>query len=641
MSSARPARRAGVRKSPFSEFTKMSTDWFRFDSRDTQFILREQLHVERLFEFADFRDFSLSDVDLLLSESVKFATEVMAPANIEGDRQGCTYNDGEVKAPAAFRAAYRQQCEAGWLGITTPTEYGGQGLPYTIGAAIGESFVGANCSLSMVGGLTRAAADLIIAFADPEMKKRYLPPLVDGRWQGTMCLTEAHAGTAVGDLHTTAAKRDGEYYLRGNKIFISGGDHDLVENVIHLVLARCENAPAGTKGLSLFLVPKFRVADDGSLAESNDVTCTGIEEKLGIHGSPTCAMAFGENDACIGHLIGEEQQGLELMFRMMNWARVGVGVQGLGLAAAAYQSALAYAAERVQGVDMKEFRNPDAPRVTINRHPDVKRMLATMKAYVEGSRALLLHAAWCLDVADHSGDDTLAEKYGNRVELLTPICKAWSSDVACEVTNLALQTYGGHGYLKDYPVEQLVRDARIAPIYEGTNGIQALDLLGRKVGKAGGAVFMELMSDIGGFLQKHREHPTLAATVQAAIKRKEQLEQTTMNFGMAQMSGDLDFPLLHATPYLRMFGNTVAAWLLLEQAVIAHDALAPLVESAGDDPDKTAALFADHADARYYDNKIKTAQFFVSSLLTQNDALAAAIESGDRSALEMHFEPTN
>lgn len=611
---------------------------FLYDMRDLQFVLYEQLKVERLFELPAFAELDRSSVDLLLNESLRFAQKVLAPANAAGDREGCRYEDGQVFVPQAYHDVYRQQCEAGWMAISTAVEHGGQGVPFTIGAATGEMFVGSNCSLSMIAGLTRAAAELIAARGSEELKKTYLEPMVSGRWGGTMCLTEPHAGSAVGSCTTSAVRRDGQYYVKGQKIFISGGDHDLVENVIHLVLARCEGAPAGTKGLSLFLIPKLRLDENGAPGESNDVACVGIEEKMGIHGSPTCAMSFGENDGCIGYLIGEENQGIQIMFDMMNGARVGVGLQGVALGSWAYLSALEYARERIQGVDMKNIRDPDAPLVPIVKHPDVRRMLATMKAYVEGGRSLLLHTAMCLDLMENSSDEAQCEHLSGRVELLTPICKAYCSDTGYEVATLALQTYGGHGYLKDYPVEQLVRDVKIASIYEGTNGIQAIDLLGRKVGRKQGALFMAFMADLNKFIDEHSAHPVLGEAVKTLGSNRQRLEEVTMNFAMQQMSGDVDYPLLSATPYLRMFGNVTVGWLLLEQGVIAHQALDELCEQRGaSTPEQRSALCDDNDDAAFYHNKVKTAQFFASNILPQNEGIATAIQSADRSPLEMHF----
>jgi len=620
----------------------MADQRFLYDLDDTRFVLFEHLRVQNLFELPAFDSFEASDVEMLLNEGLRFARDVLAPANAPGDREGCRFEDGKVFAPQAFHEAYQKQGEAGWLAMTSDPEYGGQGLPFAVGAALGEMFVGANCSLSMLAGLTRAAANLVVEHGTDEMRRKYARPLISGKWQGTMCLTESHAGTAIGDVNTAAYRRDGKYYLRGQKIFISGGEHDLTDNTIHLVLARVEGAPAGTKGLSLFLVPKYRVDEQGNPAAFNDVTCVGIEEKLGIHGSPTCAMSFGDNDQCLGELIGEENAGMRIMFDMMNSARVGVGLQGVALGSWAYLAALEYSRERIQGVEMKNFRDPDAPRVPIVRHPDVRRMLATMKAYCEGGRALLLYTAMCIDLAEKATDTEEKERRAGRIDLLTPICKAYCSDRGFETANLALQTFGGHGYLKDYPIEQLLRDSRIAPIYEGTNGVQALDLLGRKIGRQQGKLFMELMADLGTFIERHRENPRLAVCCRRLEEAKGQLEQTTMSFAARQMSGDVDYPLLSASSYLRMFGNVVIAWLLAEQAYVADERLCAMVaetdETDADQQKARAALCAEDEKARFYANKMSTADFFATNVLTENLWLGAVIQSENRAALEMHFE---
>lgn len=616
----------------------MADSTYKYDFRDVQFTLFEHLQAQRLFELPAYGDFDRADIDLLMSEAVKFAENVLAPANEPGDREGCQFDNGAVRVPKAYHAAYKAQCEAGWMAMNSPPEFGGQGLPFCIGAAVGEAFVGANCSLSMLPGLTRAAADMLVTHGTPEMQKLYVRPLLTGKWQGTMCLTEPHAGTAVGMINTTATRRDGKYFLRGQKIFISGGDHDLVDNVIHIVLARCEGASPGTRGLSVFVVPKHLVNADDSLGAFNDVHCVGIEKKLGIHGSPTCAMSFGEQGNCQGFLIGKEEQGLELMFHMMNWARVGVGVQGVALGAAAYQFAVEYAKHRIQGSEVKNFKDPTAPLVPIIKHPDVRRMLLHMKALTDAGRALILHTAMCLDLVRASQDEAEREKLAGRVELLTPLCKAWCSDNGFKVADTALQTMGGHGYLKDYPVEQLVRDARIAAIYEGANGIQAIDLLGRKVGRKQGMLFMQLMSDIGQTLERLSSHPVLGASAGRLAERKQKLEQTTMSFGMAQMSGDMDFPLLSATAYLRMLANVVGGWLMLEQGETAHASLEKLQAQAGANTDQArAALCECNAEARFYDAKLKTAAFYMAHVLTENDGLAAGIDTADRSALDVCF----
>ena len=615
------------------------SDEYLYDLRDGKFVLFEQLRIQRLFELPQFSEFTVPDIEMILAEGLKFCQKVLSPANTPGDQEGCHWENGKVSVPKAYHSVYKQQCESGWMAMSSETEFGGQGMPFAVGAALGEMFVGANPSLSMVAGLTRAAAELLAKHGTPEMKQKFVHKMIAGEWGGTMCLTEPQAGTGLGDITTSAHKRDGKYYVRGQKIFISGGEHDLVDNIIHLVLARCEGASPGTKGLSLFVIPKHRVGADGKIGEFNDVACAGIEHKMGINGSPTCQLVFGENDRCEAELIGEEEQGIRIMFDMMNSARIGVGLQGVAMGSWAYLLALNYARTRIQSPEMKNVRDANAKSVPIVRHPDVRRMLATMKGLMEGGRALLLHTSFCLDLAEHSPDAEERERMLARVELFTPICKAWCSDTGYEAANLALQTYGGHGYLHDYPVEQIVRDCKIASIYEGTNGVQAIDLLGRKVGRKGGATFLALMADIQKFIDAEKSHAVLGPAVAQFAAHKEKLEATTMNFAMQQMSGDQDYPLLSATPYLRMFGNVAVAWLLLEQGTIAHTALERLASDRQAKTDEARrALIADNADARYYDNKIKTAQFFVSNLLSQNEHLAALIASGDRSPLEMSFE---
>ena len=611
----------------------MADTQFRYDDRDVRFILFDQLGIDRLFELSAFDELSREDVELILTEAGKMAREVIGPLDAEADRVGCQFADGKVRVPEPFHAAYRQYTESGWPALTGDPEFGGQGAPTVIGMAVAEMISGACCSFSLFIGLSRAAAGLLETYASDELKRRYVPPLNEGKWQGTMCLTEPNAGTAVGDSRTTA-ERDGDHYrIRGNKIFISCGEHDLTENHVHLVLARTPDAPAGTKGLSLFLVPK--ILPDGT---PNDLVCTRIEEKMGIHASPTCAMSFGERDACVGYVVGAEQQGMEIMFHMMNEERIATGLQGLALASTAYINALEYARERIQGTELKDRKNPDAPRVPILRHPDVRRMLMTARAYVEGMRSLLLQAALYVDLAKHDDDAMARDAYANAVEILTPICKAYCSDVGFEVTRLAVQTYGGYGYLKDYPAERYMRDVKIASIYEGTNGIQALDLLGRKVARRGGMAFLEFMELIGKKIDRHANFEPVRELHSAVVQRKGQLESVTYQLGQAGQSGDIDGTLLAATPYLRMFGNLMLAVLWLEQAAIAHKALTGLFEQHGAADDAARSrLVADNDSARFHHNKIQTALFFTRQILPENDALAAAIECNDRSALDIQF----
>ena len=607
---------------------------YTIDLRDIRFTLFEHLPFGELTALEAFAEYDRESVELVLDECFKFNRDVMAPLNHTGDEQACSFADGVVTSPEGFKEAYHAFCENGWLGASSPMELGGMGLPNAVGIGIGEMYIGANCSLSLSLGLTRAAAGLLQEYGTEEMKEAYLEKMMSGQWQGTMCLTESQAGSAVGDIRTLA-KRDGDSWLvEGNKIFITAGDHDMCDNHVHLVLARTPGAPKGFKGISLFVVPKYLPADDGGVGEFNDVRCTGIEHKLGIKGSPTCTLSFGEDGGCRGWLIGEEGRGLLLMFHMMNEARIGVGLQGLALAAQAYNYAREYALERIQGVEIEQMRNLEAPRIAISEHPDVRRMLLVSKAVVEGCRALLYKAAYYSDLTEHLEDEERVAHYHGLLEILTPICKAWCSDRAFEVTTLAVQVMGGYGYCSEYPVEQHLRDVKIASIYEGTNGIQALDLLGRKLAMKAGALFRALLGEIQGFLDANKGHFGLSEEIATLSDEVNRWTKVTMDLGTMGMSGDQRYPVLSATPYLEMAGNAVVAWLLLEQAVVAWDKLQALyIERDARTPEARDALLEDDLDARFYANKLETARCFLYQVTAKNQGIAASIGSGDRSVL--------
>ncbi|MBU1213477.1 MAG: acyl-CoA dehydrogenase, partial [Alphaproteobacteria bacterium] len=502
---------------------------FRVEDRDIRFCLFEYLKAEELLSLPAFKEMDRDTFELLVGNAFDMAREVIAPVNVAGDRAGCRLDDkGGVQAPPEYHAAYKAFCEGGWIGLSDPEEWGGTGAPELIRIAAWEAFCGGSIALMMYPGLTQATAALVIGLGSDAQKKKYAKNLLAGRWGGTMCLTEPQAGTAVGDSRTTAKKiREGFYKIQGTKIFISSGDSDLVENTIHMVLARTPDAPSGIKGLSLFIVPKIRVGDDGKLGKPNDVQCAGIEHKMGIKGSATCTLAFGESDDCEGWIVGSEGEGIRHMFHMMNEARIGVGLLSLAVASAAHLEALDYARERIQGVDARQFKDPDAPRVAIIEHPDVKRMLLRSRAYVHGLRALMYQVSKWADVMRHgSGEEQ--QKAGALVELLTPICKAYGSDQAVEVASLAVQVLGGYGYCQEYPAEQHLRDARILPIYEGANGIQAIDLVGRKLGMKGGAVFMAFLGELHGFVARAKEHPALGDCVAEMEKSIEDLQGVAM-----------------------------------------------------------------------------------------------------------------
>jgi len=608
------------------------------DLRDVQFALFEHLDVEKLLKYPKFQELSREMFEMIVEEGLKQAQEVAAPLGPLGDEKGVKLEDGKVKVPQEFVDAYKLYAEAGWIGGTADPAWGGQGLPQTVGAVVSEFFQGACFPLCSTGGLTTGAANLIHAFGSEEMKQLYLEKMFSGRWAGTMCLTEPQAGSAVGDT-LCRAKKDGDHYrIAGTKSFITSGDHNYTENIIHMVLARTEGAPAGIKGISLFLVPKYRVNADGSLGKLNDIHVAGIEHKMGIHASPTCTLNFGEGGDCIGYLIGEECRGITYMFRMMNEARMMVGQQALGTAGTAYLNALHYTRERIQGVHITQMKNPEAPRVAIVEHPDIRRMLLTMKALTEGMRALLYSTALFADLSECSQDEAERSRYHGFLELLTPVCKAWPSDMGFRVTELAIQCLGGYGYCRDYPAEQYMRDIKITSIYEGTNGIQAMDLLGRKVSMGGGRLFLSYLALLGGFIETHKSHPTLGEHIGRLEKAKDTLAHVTIDFAKRGASGDMVYPVLHACPYLQMFGDVTVAYLLLEQAVIAQRKLDAICgEKGANSKEARRSLCEEDAEARFYWGKLCSAEFFTTQILPRVDARAESMESGSRSAMEVVF----
>jgi len=616
----------------------MSLDTFPVDERDILFVLFDQLHVERLFEYEAFDSLSREEADMVLNEAQRFAKNEIWPTNAVADREGCTFNGGKVTVPECLHKAYRIYAENGWICLTAPEEMGGAGMPSSVSVAVGEILTGANIAFSTYPGLTRGAARLIARFGDDAMRETFAKRLYSGEWAGTMCLTEPQAGSAVGDISTTAVKKGDEYLLSGNKLFITAGEHDLTPNIIHLVLAKTPGAPKGIKGLSLFVVPKIWVAQDGSLGEPNDVTCTGIEEKMGIHAACTCALTFGDRGQCRGLLLGNEGEGLKVMFHLMNEARIGTGLQGFSAAAVAYLYALDYAKERIQGVELRNMRDFDAPRVPIIKHPDVKRMLLTMKARVEGMRALLYRAAYYADLATCHPEQPTRDRHNKLLELLTPICKAYCSDMGFLVTVTAIQTYGGYGYIREYPVEQLARDAKISSIYEGTNGIQALDLIGRKIPKNNGEYYMLLMAEIAATIEANNGHPVLGRLARRLQKEVERVRTVTGKFAESGLRGNIDFPTLNAVAYLNLLGNTILGWLLLDQAAIAHDKLSEMLVDRGvDSIDMRNQLLSENELARYYDNKVHTAAFFIESLLPENAGIAEGILEGSQEILDIEL----
>ena len=598
---------------------------YRADLRELRFLLFEQFRLGDVLGKGPFEAWGKDEASMVIDEAYKFACEVLGPLNAVGDREGCRVENGAVKTPKGFKEAWDKIYEAGWKSVAVSPEWDGQGAPFSLWVIIEEFLSGANTAFNMYPGLALGAAEVIEQFGTEAQKERYLRNMYSGRWGGTMCLTEPHAGSDVGSSSSTAVKlEDGRYRIKGTKIFISGGDHDLAENVIHLVLARVQGAPAGTKGLSLFIVPKIRINEDGSLAGSNDVSVGNIEHKMGINGSATCVLNFGDNDECIGELVGTvENVGMSQMFKMMNGARIAVGLQSVAVASSAYLNALDYARERKQGPSIRNWKDATAPRVSIIEHPDVRRMLLDMKSRVEGIRALIVKLARHMDdVRVFSGqNDELAAYHQGQVDLLVPLVKAYGSDQSFRICETAIQTYGGAGYTRDYPVEQYCRDAKIFSIYEGTNHIQAMDLVGRKLGQSGGMNTQAFLGDVAKFVAEHGNHPVLGPAVQELGAAQEALAGTAMRLlGWFQM-GQMERVPLAANRFLEMMSEVAVGWLLLDGARIALEAQSKLAEG-----DK---------DFAFYEGKKHAAIYYAFNVLPGVRDKADLLNKEDRSALDI------
>ncbi len=610
-----------------------------YNRRDVDFLLYDVLRVDELTKYPRFEEHSREVFDMVLDAADKIAHEVINPTMIDGDRIGVKYDNGNVTVPESFRKVLKEVREGGWITLTEDAEIGGQQMPLSVGTTISAGlFAQANFPFMMCIGMMHGAGKLVELYGTERQKKLYMDPMYAGTMGGSMCLTEPQAGSDVGNI-TTVAKRnpDGTFSLKGQKIFITWGEHDLTENICYPVLARIEGDPAGTKGISIFLVPKYHLNEDGSAGKRNDVFCAGIEHKMGIHGSPTCTMVFGENDECIGELLGEERSGMKIMFNMMNEARIGVAYQGLASAEPSYLYALEYALDRKQGSSIQEFKNPAAPRVPITQHPDVRRMLADMKAKVEGMRALLAYTAYNMDV-EHVAEGADKDAARGVAELLIPICKSWATDVGFDVTETAIQVLGGHGFLRDHPIEQYMRDLKIASLYEGTNGIQALDLLGRKLGMKGGMVFLSFLNRMDettdGIINAKG---ALTPEAQKLAELRGVLGETAMQLGMTFQGGDLDIPLLNAKPFLDAMGDVTVAWLLLWEAVVAEQKLAKLAEEKGVSGDALAAWVKSDDEAAFLDVKVHTARYYLNTYLPLAKGKLEVIRAGVRAPLDIVF----
>ena len=597
-------------------------NYYKANLRDLSFLLFEQFKLDELLGKEPYANWGKDEVNAVLEEAYGWVQKHMGPYNASGDQEGCRLENGQVRVPAAFKETWKELFKAGWRTLAIEEKHGGQAGPFTLAMMVEEFMCGSNTSFNMYPALTQGAADVILAFGTEKEIETYVPNMFNGKWAGTMCLTEPQAGSDVGSATTQATKRpDGQYNIKGTKIFISGGDHDMTENIIHMVLARTPDAAPGTKGLSLFIVPKIR--PDGT---PNDVSVAGIEHKMGIKASATAQLVFGDNDNCIGELVGEvEQKGMSQMFHLMNYARIGVGIQSLALASSAYLNALEYAKDRKQGSSIKQWKDATAPRVPIIEHPDVRRMLLDMKARVEGIRALAVKLTMHIDranaIAKGNGDKNLAEYHQGQVDLLVPLIKAYGSDQAFSICATAIQVYGGAGYLKDWPVEQYARDSKIFSIYEGTNHIQAMDLVGRKLMQRGGANVQAFGKDVAAFVAANKEHATLKDGVAVLAQAMEALTSTGGKFMQWFGGGKMEMVPTVANRFLEMMSETVVGWLLLEQAVIAEAA--------------SAKLAADHPDKAFYDGKRFAALHFAYNVLPGVAAKAQLIAREDRTALDI------
>jgi alkylation response protein AidB-like acyl-CoA dehydrogenase len=584
------------------------------------FLLNDVFHVERHNNLPGFADASPDVVEAILGEAGKFCEEVLLPLNRIGDMQGCTrHDDGSVTTPKGFKEAYQQIVDGGWVGISAPTEYGGQGLPATLTTVVNEFMCAANMAFAIYPSLTQGAIAALYAYGSPEQKAAFLPKMIAGAWTGTMNLTEPHCGTDLGLLRTKAVRQaDGSYKISGTKIFISAGEHDLAENVVHLVLARIEGAPAGTKGISLFVAPKVLPNPDGSLGARNGVSCGSIEHKMGIHGNSTCVMNY---DGATGWLLGEENRGLHAMFTMMNEARLGVGVQGLAQSEVAYQNAALYAKERLQGRALSGPKFPDKPADPIIVHPDVRRTLLTIKAFNEAARALLIWTALQSDIAHRSGDDKERQAADDQLGLLTPVVKGVVTDQGFANTVLAQQMFGGHGYIAEHGMEQFVRDARIPMLYEGANGIQALDLVGRKLGKDGGRAIMAFFSEVQGYIKERAGDDAMNPYLRPLGQALAHLQQATMWFVQNALAKP-DNGGAGAMDYMHLFGLVALGYMWCR-----------IVEAA------RAKLAAGAAGAEARLNaKLVTARFFMERMLPETAAHLARIQTGAATMMELPAE---
>ncbi|MGB1388999.1 MAG: acyl-CoA dehydrogenase C-terminal domain-containing protein [Paracoccaceae bacterium] len=573
-------------------------------TKDLQFLLHDVLNVTTS-DVPGYDELEAEFTSAVLEEAGKISSEVLTPLNAVGDTEGCRFENGVVYTPTGFKDAFEQMKEGGWTGLDMPEEFGGQNMPYVMGTAVGEMFSSANQAFTMYQGLTHGAASAILAHGSDEQKATYLPNMVSCEWTGTMNLTEPHCGTDLGMMRTKAEPQgDGSYKITGQKIFISAGEHDMAGNIIHLVLAKIVGGPEGIKGVSLFIVPKFMVNEDGSLGARNGVACGKIEEKMGIHGNSTCVMNY---DGATGYLLGDEHKGMRAMFTMMNEARLGVGMQGLAQAEVAYQNALEYAKDRLQGRDVTGVKNPDGPADPLIVHPDIRRSLMDQKSFAEGARAFILWGATLIDAAHRKGD----KDADGLVSLMTPVIKGFLTDVGYDMTVKAQQIYGGHGYIEEWGMSQFTRDARIAMIYEGANGVQALDLVGRKLAQDGGKYVMAFFELMRSFIKENSGDEAIDRDFMEPLKKASKDLQAS---GMYFIQNGLKNPnnaLAGSTDFMHMFGHVCLGYMWARMALAAK-----------------AALDSGTSDKAFYETKLATGRYYMARHLPITAVHLARIETG-------------
>jgi alkylation response protein AidB-like acyl-CoA dehydrogenase len=595
--------------------------YFKAPQKEALFVMNELLGFEKHYADLGFTDATPDMVEAIFSEAAKFAENVLAPINANGDEEGCKWEDGEVTTPAGFKEAYKQYVDGGWTGMTHPEELGGQNLPYSLGSVMAEWFSSANHSWAMYPGLSQGCIETLKEHGTAEQQKMFLNNLIGGQWTGTMCLTEPHCGSDLGMLKCKAVKNDdGSYSLTGTKIFISAGEHDMSDNIVHIVIARLPDAPSGTKGISLFVVPKFDAGPEGEKLDRNGVSCGSIEHKMGIKGSATCVINF---DDAKGYLVGTENRGLNCMFTFMNTARIGTGLEGLSASEAAFQGALAYAKDRLQFRAMTGVKNPDGPADPIINHPDVRRMLLTQKAFAEGNRALAVYAMKLVDISQANQDEGAKQLAESKLALLTPIVKAFLTETAQETTSYGMQVFGGHGFIKEWGMEQLARDTRICTMYEGTTGIQAIDLLARKVVGSNGKLLTVFTNEVKEYCKSIRDKSQFNAWSNSIDTHVDEWHQITEDIMHRAAKNPAELGAA-SVDYLMYSGYVVVGYFWLQMAVVAQQKL----DEGTSDPE-------------FYQAKLHTTKFYFDRLLTRTRSLVSAMESGADNLMNMEEEQFN